>query len=971
MRADDDLGYEAPTKQQVADAMLVLGDNEQHRRLFYQGLQNPLWVEPLDKLGAFDEVPATFEDAEGNPRSKLWSEGEYLVRMAEFVPSKVAPVLVRMTASEDPFAQRMIVLATARLDGENAAKLSKFVGEYLSMDRNRLVPPQEIARIIESLMADGKERQALTLAYRAFGPRDVGVKDGRPAGFGRNRVDVGIDDYAYGETLAGVGVAMAPLGSKWLVELQRWLERYQVLARGLDTSDGGASGMIETDRSYIWRPSIAAHAQNNHFDDVGNGLVDSLRDASTRALVGGLPVGDVVRPLMRSRQPLLRRVGIHVITAAVGMKLEGAQSLADEILGDEQYLETDYRHEYAELARRVLPIAADDVVTAWTQSVIEGPRATDDEIRGWLAWRFPDADVPKEAVDQRRRVWQMRILSAIGTGLPEEAAARLSELQAELGVWENSDFPSFMASGSGERAPGEVDEIASWSIPEVLAFLRSWSEPTDRVFHGPTYGGVVAALVADVKARPLEYAEAAGLFAGAPLRYIAALFNAFREVTDSGKAFPWAPLLRLGVPLAERQPPEVTDGAVGERGTDLASVRDTLLSMLQGGLSAGGEAKPVVDVDAWPDVVRIVAALSLDSDPTPEHEAQYGGSNMDPLTLSMNTVRPSALRVAARLARFSSGLDERGTYMPEINQAVLEVLDTRLGSDRDPSLTVAAVYGEALSSLAYSNQEWTRERLPRLFEGDVDYASVVLSTVLAAYTPSLFLLDLLRPWLPLWVDRLASSEPVKVGYESPRAATESLGDHLTLLAARGEIELDDTLLVLYFARVDVDSRASVLGHLGWMLLHNTAPEEFLKRAQAIWDWRAKAVEGSETESTELSGFYWWVRCGQFPPSWWMPRLIVASKAPGFDARGMIGEQIAAAASNDPRAAFEVLSALLESGDGEFGRYDLVENAPSVLAAALDVDDPDLTAKADALLNDLGKAGHLTMLQRVNELRVRN
>ncbi|TCN27664.1 hypothetical protein EV644_1542 [Kribbella orskensis] len=969
MRADDDLGYEAPTKQQVADALLVLGADEQHRRLFYQGLQNPLWVEPLDKLGAFDDVPAPFEDAEGNLRSKVWSEGEYLVRMAEFVPSKVTPILVRMATTEDPFARRMVVSATARLDGENAAKLSKIVGEYLSTDRSRLVPPQEIVRIMEALMTDGKWKQALHLASCAFGPREATGTDGKAVGFGEGRVVVGIDDFAYSETLASVSIAMAPLGARWLAELQRWLQRYQVLARGLEAA-GDDSGAVETDRSYVWRPSITAHEQNNHFDDVGNGLVDALRDAAIRALADGLPVVDVVRPLMESRQPLLRRVGIHLITVAVGLGLDSAQSLAADVLGDEQYLDVDYRHEYAEFARRVLPVAASDVVAAWTRTVLDGPTATDDEIRGWLSWRFPETDVPQEAVDERRRVWQMRILSSIATDMPEAAVARLTDLQAEFGEWEHAEFPRFVSSGVGEKAPGEVDDIASWSLPEVVAFLRSWSEPVERVFHGPTYGGVTFALMQDVKARPIEYAKAAGIFADTDLRYIAALFNAFREIADSGAEFLWASLVRLGASLVEMQPAEAIDGDIHGRGSDLASVHDSLLSMLLGGLSAGGDTKPVVDVDAWPDVVRIVSALSLDPDPTPEHEAEYGGSNMDPLTLSMNTVRPNALRVAARLARFSSGMDERGTSVPEVNKAALDVLDGRLGSERDSSLTVAAVYGEALSSLAWSNSAWTRERLARLFEGDGDYTSVVMSTVLAAYTPSAFLLDLLRPWLAQWLDRLANDEPVKVGYESHRSATESLGDHLTLLAARGEIELDDPLLLAYYARVDVAARSTVLGHLGWMLLHEKAPEEFLARARAIWDWRANAVEGSEDQSRELSGFYWWVRCGQFSPTWWMPRLVVASQVPGFDGRGMIGEQIAEAAQADPRAAFGVLAALLKSGEGDFERYDLIENAPAVFAAALDVDDVDLTARAEALLNDLGRAGHLTMLQRVNELRAR-
>ncbi len=50
-----------------------------------------------------------------------------------------------------------------------------------------------------------------------------------------------------------------------------------------------------------------------------------------------------------------------------------------------------------------------------------------------------------------------------------------------------------------------------------------------------------------------------------------------------------------------------------------------------------------------------------------------------------------------------------------------------------------------------------------------------------------------------------------------------------------------------------------------------------------------------------------------------------------------------------RAAFDVLTGLLASGEGDFEHYDLIENTPAVLAAVLDLDDPDLTARAEALL----------------------
>ena len=44
---DDAASFEAPSSELVEGALARLG-NLQHRRAFFEGLQNPLWVKPLD-----------------------------------------------------------------------------------------------------------------------------------------------------------------------------------------------------------------------------------------------------------------------------------------------------------------------------------------------------------------------------------------------------------------------------------------------------------------------------------------------------------------------------------------------------------------------------------------------------------------------------------------------------------------------------------------------------------------------------------------------------------------------------------------------------------------------------------------------------------------------------------------------------------------------------------------------------------
>ena len=43
-------------------------------------------------------------------------------------------------------------------------------------------------------------------------------------------------------------------------------------------------------------------------------------------------------------------------------------------------------------------------------------------------------------------------------------------------------------------------------------------------------------------------------------------------------------------------------------------------------------------------------SLTEDEDPTPHHEAHYGGSTMEPFTLAMNTIRGEAMEAVIRYA---------------------------------------------------------------------------------------------------------------------------------------------------------------------------------------------------------------------------------------------------------------------------------------------------------------------------------
>lgn len=144
------------------------------------------------------------------------------------------------------------------------------------------------------------------------------------------------------------------------------------------------------------------------------------------------------------------------------------------------------------------------------------------------------------------------------------------------------------------------------------------------------------------------------------------------------------------------------------------------------------------------------------------------------------------------------------------------------------------------------------------------------------------------------------------------------------------------------------------------------PRDVLDRAKRLIDRRVKAIQAEDAPASELSGFYWWVRAEAYDPSWSLPILRLAASDPGFDPKGLLGEVLATAAGRAPGPALDVFDALRQRGDG-WERYDMLRHAPSILAAALRSPDETTQHRARVILDELGRAGHLSIPRDVDRL----
>ncbi|MGW4152599.1 hypothetical protein ACWEDF_05530 [Micromonospora chersina] len=954
-------GWHDPGPELVQKALARIGD-AQHRRVFFERLENPRWVAALNSRNVFDSPPEATTDGAGRETWRPWPEGEYLVRMAALVPPTVVEILVRVSDTVNPYVQDLVVQAALELPPEEARRLVPAIERYLGQGRVR--DGEEVVALVERLARAGLRKPAVRIAHAAFRPRPTG--EAGKTRWRRRSVAAGLDGYWYSELLPRVVSALdVVLGSRVLGTLCAWLVVFQEASGDFDAASG-------TDVSYIWRPAVANHEQNNRYHELGDSLVEATRDRALEDIGHGRSAAEVLGTLERSGQPLLTRIGLHVL-AATAADHEDAREEGFRRLMDPRLLEIAYRHEYSELGRSVLPLLNRERSEQWEAQILNGPPLAPEELARRAARRQASDEDLDAAVARYKEIWQLNILSAIGgNSLPALAASRLSELVGKYGEVSHAEFPSYSSSSwTGPESPIAEEELVLKSVDEIKDALASWT-PDGSEPWGVTKEGLARTFQAVVRRRAWEFSTAAPELVDLDPTYVRALFSGLADGLSEGSELNWQPLLTCArlIALKRDDGAEVEGGGLDEDVVWRFAQR-AVASLLEHG--ATPKQQNPIPVDLLRPAVEALAPLIDHPDPTPEHEERYGGSNMDPLTLSLNTTRPAAIRAIVQIAIRGNSFAEDGEARDRGVGAIslaLDLLDRRLGPPRDNSLATAAAFGEALGRLIFIDQDWTVSRAGNLLTDD-QFGEVVLSTALATYRPFLRLMDVVAPAAHGLLARAAAGGDPMSGWRTDRNPVELIGDHLAMLYIQGVIGLDYPLLVHFFETAPVKERSRVLGRLGWILMQSTdVPVEALERAKSFWDSRAEAVTDGDASADELLEFYWWVIAEKFDSAWWLPRLEQASRSEAFDPKGTLGEVLEATAVHAPGPVALIFERLLLRRAEPFGRFDLVEQAPAVIAAALESGDPSTVATGERMMDALGRSGHLRIEELVQQHRPR-
>jgi hypothetical protein len=949
-----------PSAEVIKKALAAIQQDEADRIYFFETLTSPDWIKPLSDAGIFQSPPPLLRDGE-YVQFPLWAESRYLARMAQIAPETVLEIVLAIPETENVRIHEDFLDAALTMPAHLAVKLVPKFMVWVKLPYHLLLS-EKLGDLVSYLALNGEVDSALHLAEALFARLTESITTSASRRYS--------DIWQYQEILKKYVPHLLAIAALPTLNLL-----CDLLVTALkDTKDSNGEGEDTTDQSYIWRPAIEEQGSMQlHGQLELRGLLTStLRDAAMEVVrLRQVSLSEIVEYLERFRESIFHRLAIYLLS----LFPEVSPELVVEHLTDRrQFDDLNVLHEYTLLARagfRYLSQKDQKKILGW---IDRGP--TNVERVKEIYKERTEHPASNELVTAYINGWRRDWLARIGSELPAKWKDRYEKLVAEIGPAEHPEFawyPGQDTTWGGPTSPKSIDELDAMSVGDLVTFLQTWQPPLPEDFMGtlPSRDGLKNALISIVESDPNRFATQAELFREIDPVYISAILTGFERAAEQ-KRLHFSPTVLDLCDWIIHQGSSMRGEASREGIPHWAWSRKTIAHLLSSGLASDEQAIPF---ELREKIWEIIKLLTEDPDPTPEDEERYGGSNMEPFTLAINTVRGEAMHAAIRYAiwvrrymeqetkdqeRIAPGFDQ----MPEVR----DVLHRHLDPSDDPSPAIRSVYGQWFPWLVMLDQEWVIQSIPKIFPieaSQYNLRDAAWEAYIIFCNPYNNVYDILSEEYYRAVGRIDITSGKRRRYDPEKR----LAEHLMRFYWSGKIGLDepDGLIALYFARAPDALRGYALEFVGRSLYNTTekVPSELLARLQALWGWRMNFMHGETQDAshtTELAAFGWWFGSGKFEDAWAIAQLeLVLSRNEKVEANHLVIEHLDSLITSMPLSVVRCLTMLIKGDEQGWVTSSILNQVRGILAKALQSGDNTAQQDAENIVRYLVTRGDLHAL----------
>ncbi|MFY9728712.1 MAG: hypothetical protein WB579_10045 [Bryobacteraceae bacterium] len=924
-----------PRPETVDQALEEIGKSAANYRYFFEKLNFPTWLAPLKAKGRFRNPPHMVA-VEGGVMFPPWPESQYLARMARIPAAQreVLDIVQAMPDTDNINVHNDLLDIALALPPNLASSLVGKARSWIQTPYHGLVK-YHIGDLIAHLASGGETNAALQLARDTFSllpnaPREEGsLFSPEPRAW--------IEDWHYDEALKK---AIPPLTT---ADGERTIQLCcDLLVRALELSRS-AEDERHMDYSYIWHEAIE---DDEYPPRLRNTLVSAVRNTAEQ-MISQAPenLRRALGVLRRYDWPVFKRLELHVLRRFADIGIDEVVAVLPSVVE----VEGPTHHEAALLMKTAFGRLPRQVQEELLRRIDNGPEKAD--VVAWLG----DQATP-QGIAEFGNYWRAQRYSLIADQLPAEWETRAREVMGRAGRVRALDEVNRGATWVGPSSPKNADDLRQLGPDGVLAFLRDWQPNPGPMESTPE--GLGRVLQEVIAKDPEAYVARAEECRHVDPTFVRFFLSGLEGASKESRAFAWQPVLDLAAWVVA-QPREIPGRkrVLMEADPDWAWTRGTIATLLEEGMR---EKPGTIAIAHRAAVWGILLPLTDDPDPNLEYEAKYGGSNMEPSTLAINTVRGKAFNAVIAYAlwvrRHLDRQEDKPAMTLDVMPEVREVLDDHLDLGREPTLTIRSVYGRYFPWLYHLDPLWAAGAVRRVFPTEQALAPYWVAAW-DAYVTFCGAYDVVLPLLRDEYLRAITVQPPEESKHGRHDQREFLAHHLMTFYWRGTIRTDDVLATTFFGQAPDDVRAYAIAYIGRSLANaSEAPPNILARLRELWEWRLQTARASHDAMSyrhELAQFGWWFVSRKYDDAWGLEQLRAVLDLTGLaEPDFKVSEILEALATTYPLACVQCISRIAQADRQGWTTLASRDHFQAILKAAIASDNRDAKNAATQLIEYL-------------------
>ena len=417
---------------------------------------------------------------------------------------------------------------------------------------------------------------------------------------------------------------------------------------------------------------------------------------------------------------------------------------------------------------------------------------------------------------------------------------------------------------TGPNSPISLEELEEMKPSTLIERLKPWHPSSEDRFKLVSHEGMGRLLAEAVGRNPAMLAEVSDEALMLRPIYRRSIVEGWSGAVKEGTAIPLSQALRFVGDAAKASESEAfpVEGSAYDDDGDYLAYRRAASRLIDSLIDCKTMRLSSCEVEG---LLSSILKLVRSAEPDYAYEQQYGGDNMHPLTLSLNTIRPIALRALIKFVIRFPDHARAGEALLAISRHFPDVTD---------SLADAAAIGEGLPGLLRIAPEWAETNYSSLLGDDEANKGqqVVLTTVLETSLPEKRQFAYLKPAL----EHALSNDPEQytMGFDLFKGdGLSSIGRWLYCGYAEGWVDGEDPILTRWYEIADGEHLgAAIAGLCGLLKNSEDVAPAIPGRISRLWDYHAKELVGQKGGKA-VRGITKLMESGYYDVSWWATRFV--------------------------------------------------------------------------------------------------